>query len=46
MLALGKHVRPVNLGTRLGFGDIAATVLSLLGVQGGVQGESFAQEII
>lgn len=46
MLALGKRVRPVNLGTRLGFGDIAATVLSLLGVQGGVQGESFAQQII
>ena len=32
MIALGKQVRPVNLGTRPGFCDIAATVAELLDV--------------
>lgn len=32
MIALGKKVKPVNLGTRAGFCDIAATVTELLGV--------------
>lgn len=45
MLAFGKNVAPVNLGTRLGFGDIAATVLELLGVDAAVDGESFAKAI-
>lgn len=46
MLALGKRIAPVNLGTRLGFGDIAATVLELLGVDAKVDGRSFAKEIV
>ena len=46
MLALGKNVRPVNLGTRLGFCDIAATVAELLGVAYETPGSSFAAEII
>lgn len=46
MLALGKRVKPVNLGTRPGFGDIAATVLELLDVDARVQGVSFAQQIV
>ena len=46
MLALGKRVKSVNLGTRPGFGDIAATVLELLDVDARVQGVSFAQQIV
>ena len=46
MLALGKRVKTVNLGTRPGFGDIAATVLELLDVDARVQGVSFAQQIV
>ncbi len=41
MLLYGKSIRPVNLGTRKSFSDIAATVLESLGVeQGSVSGES------
>lgn len=36
----------VNLGTRIGFGDIAATVLEYLGVEGKVEGTSFLKEIL
>ena len=46
MLALGKKVKPVNLGTRLGFCDIAATAADVLGVPFDTQGQSFASEII
>ena len=46
MIALGKRVKPVNLGTRLGFCDIAATVAELLGVSYENPGNSFASEII
>ncbi len=46
MLALGKKVKPVNLGTRLGFCDIAATAADVLGVPFDTQGRSFASEII
>ena len=46
LLVLGKRVKPVNLGTRKSFADIAATVTELLGVQYDTEGESFAAEII
>ena len=46
LLILGKKVKPVNLGTRKSFADIAATVTELLGVEYATEGESFAQEII
>ena len=39
MIALGKKIRPVNLGTRAGFCDIAATVTDLLGVPYQTPGE-------
>ena len=42
MLALGRTVRPVNLGTRDSFADIAATVADLLGVPFDTPGRSFA----
>ena len=45
LLALGKAVRPGNLGTRSTFADIAATVAQLLGVNLNTPGKSFAGEI-
>ena len=46
LIALGKAVRPVNLGTRKTFADIAATVAELLGVRLDTPAESFAGEIV
>ena len=46
LLILGKQVKPVNLGTRESFSDIAATVADLLGVEYETEGNSFAAEII
>ena len=46
LLVLGKAVKPVNLGTRKSFADIAATVTDLLGVAYETSGESFAKEIL
>ena len=46
LLILGKQVKPVNLGTRESFADIAATVAELLGVSLDTPGKSFAAEIL
>ena len=46
LLVLGKDVKPVNLGTRATFADIAATVTELLGVPYQTPGRSFAKEIL
>jgi len=46
LLVLGKKVKPVNLGTRTSFADIAATVTELLGVDYETPGKSFAKEIL
>ena len=46
LLILGKAVKPVNLGTRASFADIAATVAELLGVEFDTPGKSFAKEIV
>ena len=46
LLVLGQGVKPVNLGTRGSFADIAATVTELLGVPYETPGKSFAQEIL
>lgn len=46
LLILGKQVRPVDLGTRDSFADIAATVTELLGVEYETEGKSFAKEIL
>jgi phosphopentomutase len=46
LLVLGQKVRPVNLGTRKSFADIAATVAELLEVKLDTPGESFAHEIL
>ena len=46
LLVLGKQVKPVNLGTRYSFADIAATVAELLNVTLETPGKSFAGEIV
>ncbi len=46
VLIYGNSIKPVNLGTRTCFGDIGAAVLDLLGIEGKVDGESFAADII
>ncbi len=46
LLILGKQVKPVNLGTRSSFADIAATVTELLGVEYNTPGRSFAKDIL
>ena len=46
LIMLGKQVKPVNLGTRASFADIAATAAELLGVALTTPGRSFANEII
>ena len=46
LLVLGQGVKPVNLGTRESFADIAATVTELLGVPYQTPGRSFAKEIL
>ena len=46
LLIVGKQVRPVNLGTRASFADIAATVAELLNVKLDTPGKSFAEEIL
>ena len=46
LLVLGKGIKPVNLGTRDSFADIAATVAELLGVEYDTPGKSFAKDIL
>lgn len=46
LLIAGKRVKPVNLGTRMSFADIAATVTDVLGVDFATEGKSFANEIL
>ena len=46
VLALGKQVKPVDLGTRSSFADVAATVAQLLNVPLETPGESFADLIL
>lgn len=46
LLVYGAGVEPRDLGTRVGFCDIAATVCELLGVDGSqIRGSSFAAEL-
>ncbi len=46
LLILGKAVKPVNLGTRDSFADIAATAADLLGIPLDTPGQSFKEEIL
>ena len=46
LIVAGPRVKPVNLGTRVGFCDIAATVAELLDVKLETEGKSFASQIL
>ena len=46
LLVLGKGIKPVNLGTRDSFADIAATVADVFGVPFDTPGKSFAGELL
>ena len=46
LLILGKQVKPVNLGTRESFADIAATVAQMLDEKLDTPGKSFADQIL
>ena len=46
LLVLGNKVKPVDLGTRASFADIAATAAELLGVELDTPGKSFAKEVL
>ena len=46
LLVLGKAIKPVNLGTRKTFADIAATIAEMLNVELDTPGESFAKEVL
>ena len=46
LVIAGPKVKPVNLGVRKSFADIAATVAELLDVKYETEGQSFASEII
>jgi YjbE family integral membrane protein len=46
LLVLGKQVKPVNLGTRKCFADIAATIAEMLGITLETPGKSFLAEIM
>ena len=41
----GNHIKPVNLGTREGFADIAATVLDYLNIEQKVSGHSMLDAV-
>lgn len=45
LIVYGKNIKPVNLGTRASFADIAATVTDYLGVEFKTDGESFLKKI-
>ena len=46
LLILGKQVKPVDLGTRSSFADIAATVAEMLNVKLDTPGKSFAKSLL
>ncbi len=46
LLIYGKGVRPVSLGTRDGFSDIAKTVLDIFGVENSIAAVSMKDEIL
>ena len=46
LLVLGKRIKPVNLGTRGSFADIAATVADIFNVSLDTPGKSFKEDIL
>ena len=46
LVMYSKNIKPVNLGTRSSFSDIAATLAEIFGIKTVTPGESFAKNII
>ena len=46
LLVYGKKIKSGNLGTRLNFADIGASICDMLGVNNTLVGESFCEELI
>ncbi len=46
LLVLGKKIKPINLGTRSTFADVAATVCAMLGASYITEGTSFMGQIL
>lgn len=46
VIIYGKDIKPINIGTRSGFSDNAATAAQYLGTDYSGSGESFLEEII
>ena len=46
LLAIGRRVRAVSIGTRASFADLGRTVLDALGVQGRIAGRSFLDALL
>ncbi|MHB1455056.1 MAG: phosphopentomutase [Saccharofermentanales bacterium] len=46
LLVFGKRIKPVNLGTRATFADLAATVLDYFKVAGDIGGSGFLDKIL
>ena len=46
LLVLGQQVKPVNLGTRTCFANIAATICDIFGLPLETEGKSFKEEIL
>lgn len=45
LLVMGQEITPVNLGTRISFADVAATIVDLLNVPADIAGRSFADKL-
>ena len=46
LLVYGKGVRPVPLGTRQTFADLASSIVDIFGLDNAMPGDSFAKEIL
>lgn len=46
LIMTGKDIKPVDLGTRDGFADIAVTVCSALGVKTTIKGKNMLEEVL
>lgn len=46
LVMYSKNIKPVNLGTRSSFSDIAATLAEIFGIKTVTPGESFAKDIL
>ena len=46
LLAYGKKIKPVNLGTHKTFADIGRTIADIFGIETSISGESFKSEIL